>query len=170
MIDHVSARCERFRLLLPTRNIEAIVPLSPSERITPLQGPHRRAQAPLAIDLRRLLGAPAAPPQTARIRLDWISSDTERRAILLVDTVDEIVNSPHGHLERLPLLPLRLLQLCDGVLHDPDGTYRMSVRLDVAWPMHPWSERRLWRQSIVTLGAPGEPGSEDFNTLVNPLS
>jgi hypothetical protein len=170
MIDHVSARCERFRLLLPTRNIEAIVPLSPSAHITPLHGPLRRAKAPLAVDLRRLLGAPAPPPQTACIRLDWVSCDTERRAILLVDTVDEIVNSPHGHLERLPRLPLRLLQLCDGVLHDPDGTYRMSVRLDVAWPMHAWSERRLWRQSIVTLGAPGEPGPEDFHSLVNPLA
>ena len=85
------------------------------------------------------------------IRLEWVSTDSERRVALIVDAVDEIVNSPHGQLERLPLLPKRLLQLCDGVFHNSDGTYRMSVKLDVQWPMESVSEKRLWLGSLVTL-------------------
>jgi hypothetical protein len=151
MIDHVSTRCGAFRLLFPTRNIEAIVPLNPPARITPLAVSHRRPPNPIAVDLRQLLHPKGAQETPSCIRLDWVSTDTERRAILIVDSVDEIVNSPHGQLERRPLLPHRVLNLCDGLLHDPDGTYRISVHLDVQWPMTPLSEARLWRKALVTL-------------------
>ncbi len=151
MIDHVSARCDHFRMLFPSRNIESIVPLSEPVAVHPLA--RRRAGTPTTVDMRRLLGVRASEAPLHGIRLEWVSSDAERRVALLVDSVDEIVNSPHGHLKRLPLLPKRLIQLCDGVLRDPDGTYRLSVRLDVNWPASTFSERRIWRRALVTVDA-----------------
>ena len=151
MIDHVSARCDKFRLLFPTRNIEAIIPLPSPARIAPLSAPHKNGPEVIAVDLRRLLNARIPEGQSSCIRLNWVSSDFERRAILIVDAVDEIVNSPHGQLLKLPLLPPRVLQFCDGLLHDPDGTYRISVRPDVSWPLKPLSEGRLWRRALVAL-------------------
>jgi len=161
MIDHVSARCDKFRLLFPTRNIESIVPLA-SDALSPLARAHRRAQGAddaqgYALDLRHLLCAQPPQRQSSCIRLEWVSTDTERRVSLIVDSVDEIVNSPHGHLEPLPMLSKRLLNLCDGVLHNPDGTYRISVKLDVAWPMRPLSEGRLCRRAFVALGHSTNP-------------
>ncbi len=176
MIDHVSARCAQFRLLFPTRNIESIVPLSTASltRGRPRPGTHPRAHTREssatdstslpALDLRRLLCQREPEPQPSCIRLEWVSTDSERRIPLIVDSVDEIVNSPHGHLERLPLLPQRLLRLCDGVYHNPDGTYRISVKLDVAWPMHSFTERKLWLRSLVSLAADAPAAS-----LSNPL-
>jgi hypothetical protein len=171
MIDHVSARCDRFRLLFPTRNIESIVPLSGSQLGPLMSRPRTHASvsqqahghvypgerhavgtgAEYAVDLRHLLSGRPPAPQPSCIRLEWVSTDAERRVALIVDSVDEIVNSPHGQLERLPLLPKRLLALCDGVYHNPDGTYRVSVKLDVVWPMTPFSEGRHWRNALVTL-------------------
>lgn len=151
MIDHVSARCDQFRLLFPTRNIEAIVPLSFPARITPLASARKHPSEVIAVDLRLLLNARISEGQSSWIRLNWVSTDFERRAILIVDAVDEIVNSPHGQLLRLPLLPSRVLQFSDGLLHDPDGTYRISVRPDVSWPLKPLSEGKLWRRAMVVL-------------------
>ena len=159
MIDHVSARCDKFRLLFPTRNIEAIVPLNPPASLTPLTSPRKRSRDVVAVDLRRLLKARIPEGNASCIRLDWVSSDAEYRAILIVDSVDEIVNSPHGRLERLPLLPKRVLHCSDGLLHDPDGTYRIGVKLDVFWPLKPLSEGRLWRQALVSLHT-GEPETQ----------
>lgn len=175
MIDHVSARCDRYRLLFPTRNIESIVPLAGSQ-LAPLtprartrarthagerpdwsEGNPGQAVPECAVDLRQLLSGHAPAPQPSCIRLEWVSTDAERRIALIVDSVDEIVNSPHGQLERLPLLPKRLLALCDGVYHNPDGTYRISVKLDVAWPMSPFSERRRWRSALVALAPEAAP-------------
>jgi len=164
MIDHVSARCDKFRLLFHTRNIEAIVPLNPPTSIVPLSTPHKRTMEPVAVDLRRLLNARIPGGQTSCIRLDWVSSDSTHRAILIVDSVDEIVNSPHGHLERLPLLPQRVLQCSDGLLHDPDGTYRISIRPDILWPLKPLSEGKLWRRALVALHA----GDKDQPAQSNP--
>lgn len=151
MIDHVSTRCDKFRLLFPTRNIEAIIPLPSPTSIAPLRASHKNGPEVIAVDLRRLLNARIPEGPTSCIRLNWVSSDFERRAVLIVDAVDEIVNSPHGQLLRPPLLPPRVLQFCDGLLHDPDGTYRLSVRPDVFWPLKPLSEGRLWRRALVAL-------------------
>ena len=161
MINHVSARCDKFRLLFPTRNIESIVPIA-SDALSPLTGARRRARAAddargYAIDLRHLLCGQPPHPLPSCIRLEWVSTDAERRVSLIVDAVDEIVNSPHGHLEPLPMLSKRLLRLCEGVLHNPDGTYRISVKLDVAWPMRPLSEGRLCRRAFVALGHSPNP-------------
>jgi len=189
MIDHVSARCAQFRLLFPTRNIESIVPLSTAS-LTPRwplastrehasaragSDAHARTdahdpsapacQSQPALDLRRLLCQREPEPQPSCIRLEWVSTDSERRIPLIVDAVDEIVNSPHGHLERLPLLPRRLLTLCDGVYHNPDGTYRISVKLDVAWPMHSFAERKLWLRSLVSLTTDAPASAAPSNTL-----
>ena len=164
MIDHVSTRCGEFRLLFPTRNIEAIIPVNSPSSISPLKVSHRRPPAPIAVDLRLLLNPKAAQQLPSCIRLDWVSSDSERRAILIVDSVDEIVNSPHGQLERCPLLPHRVLHLCDGLLHDSDGTYRMSIRLDGQWPMTPLSEGRLLRKALVTLEENSGPVQESPTT------
>ena len=168
MIDHVSARCDKFRLLFPTRNIESIVPIA-SESLLPFAGTRRHAHGAhdaqdahneaqnadaaqgYALDLRHLLSGQPPPYAPSCIRLEWVSTDAERRVSLIVDSVDEIVNSPHGHLEPLPMLSQRLLRLCDGVLHNPDGTYRISVKLDVAWPMRPLSEGRLCHRAFVSL-------------------
>lgn len=153
MIDHVSALCDSFRLLFPTRNIESIVPMQSTELRPRPSGRSRRfiSSGQSALDLRILLGGKPSVTSSSCIRLEWVSTDSERRVALIVDAVDEIVNSPHGQLERLPLLPKRLLQLCDGVLHNEDGTYRMSVKLDVQWPMEDVLERRLWLSALVTL-------------------
>lgn len=151
MIDHVSARCAEFRLLFPTRNIEAIISVPSPTRIAPFSGAHKNGPAVIAVDLRLLLNARISEGQSSCIRLNWVSSDFERRAILIVDAVDEIVNSPHGQLLKLPLLPPRVRQFCDGLLHDADGTYRISVRPDVSWPLKPLSEGRLWRRALVAL-------------------
>lgn len=151
MIDHVSTLCERYRILFPTRNIEAIVPLSAPLQVSALSTSCKKTSATLAVDLRRLLNAGVSDERSSSIRLDWVSSDTERRIALIVDAVDEIVNLPHGKLQPLPFFPERLRSLCDGLLHDPDGTYRVSVRLDVEWPMTPLSRSKLWRRALVML-------------------
>ena len=168
MIDHVSTRCDRFRLLFPTRNIEAIVPLNTRTRIPPLprSRPRKRSDEIIAVDLRLLLNAQIRMGQTSCIRLDWVSSDSERRVMLIVDAVDEIVNSPHGKLEKLPMLPSRVLRLSDGLLHDPDGTYRVSVQLDVVWPLRPLSEGKLWRKALVSLHEAETDATETSNPLV----
>jgi hypothetical protein len=84
------------------------------------------------------------------IQLLWVSSDAERRAALIVDSVDEIVNSHIQEIEPVPFMPQRVRSLCDGVLRDPDATYRLSVRLDAAWPVA-FSDRRLWLQALVSV-------------------
>ena len=165
MMNHVSARCAQYRLLFPSRNIESIVTLGEDVRLLP---PLKHRQQPGAdhwptLDLSRLLGARPRQKKGAhssqtepagdrpRIQLDWVSSDSLRRAALIVDAVDEIVASHLQHLERVPFLPSRLLPLCDGVLRDADSTCRLSVRFDVAWPMTGFAERRLWRESLVRI-------------------
>lgn len=130
-------------------------------------------QPPPVLDLRRLLGVRPSPGHHAtkhdthaagdrsRIQLDWVSTDSERRAALIVDAVDEIVSSRLLHLDRVPFLPARLTPLCDGVLRDADCTCRLSIRLDVVWPLDRFADRRLWRAAMVrivpvpTASAPG---------------
>jgi hypothetical protein len=165
MMDHVSARCAHYRLLFPSRNIESIVTLGQGVRMLPAlkRAPHSGAAPFPTLDLSRLLGAktpsingsrPAqgtSAEERPRIQLDWVSTDYQRRAALIVDAVDEIVASRLQHLERVPFLPSRLLPLCDGVLRDADSTYRISIRLDVEWPMARFADRRLWREALVRI-------------------
>lgn len=165
MMNHVSARCAHYRLLFPSRNIESIVTLDEGVRLLPplKHGPQPGADHWPTLDLSRLLGARprqkkgGASSQTEpagdrpRIQLDWVSSDSLRRAALLVDAVDEIVASHLHHLARVSFLPSRLLPLCDGVLRDADSTCRLSVRFDVAWPMTSFADRRLWREALVRI-------------------
>jgi hypothetical protein len=173
MMNHVSARCAQYRLLFPSRNIESIVTLDEDVRLLPQPrrlGPHPGAEHWPTLDLSRLLGAtprrrkdahsrPAEPTgERPRIQLDWVSSDSLRRAALIVDAVDEIVASHLQHLEQVAFLPSRLLPLCDGVLRDADSTCRLSVRFDVAWPMIGFAERRLWREALVRIEAVSSPG------------
>jgi hypothetical protein len=171
MMNHVSARCAHYRLLFPSRNIESIVTLGEGVRFLPplKHGPQPGADDWPTLDLSRLLGArrrqkkggasshtePAG--DRPRIQLDWVSSDSLRRAALLVDAVDEIVASHLHHLERVPFLPSRLLPLCDGVLRDADSTCRLSVRFDVAWPMTGFADRRRWRESLVRIETVSTP-------------
>lgn len=164
-MDHVSARCAQYRLLFPSRNIESIVTLGEEVRVVPLK---RRPLAvteavPPVLDLNRLLGvrpcpdkrpeghANSAAAERSRIQLDWVSTDSERRAALIVDAVDEIVSSQLQHLDPVPFLPVRLTPLCDGVLRDADLTCRLSIRLDVFWPLERFADRRLWRTAMVRI-------------------
>jgi chemotaxis signal transduction protein len=127
------------------------VPLSPSD-LTVLRRREVRARlsnSSWAVDVRRLLSGSACQRSSPGIRLDWVSSDSRRRVALAVDAVDEIVNLPHAVLQPLPLVPRRVLSLCDGVLRDADGTYRISVRLDATWPMNEYPARRLWAEALV---------------------
>jgi len=101
------------------------------------------------VDVRRLLSGSEFQRSSPGIRLDWVSSDSRRRVALAVDAVDEIVNLPHAVLQPLPLVPRRVLSLCDGVLRDADGTYRISVRLDATWPMTEYPDRRLWAEALM---------------------
>lgn len=165
MMDHVSARCAHFRLLFPSRNIESIVTLDENVRVLPLgHRPQAVAEAePPVLDLTLLLGVRQGPRHRAkehdthtagersRIQLDWVSTDSERRAALIVDAVDEIVSSHIQHLDRVPFLPARLTPLCDGVLRDADLTCRLSIRLDVIWPLDRFADRRLWRAAMVRI-------------------
>ena len=167
MMDHVSARCAQFRLLFPSRNIESIITLSEGIRLLPPLKRGLRSEPPLrpTLDLGRLLGPMAKPTKSRgelaeeeelegdrpRIQLDWVSTDSLRRAALIVDAVDEIVASHLQHLERVPFLPARLAPLCDGVLRDADATCRLSVRLDVDWPVASFADRRLWREALVRI-------------------
>jgi hypothetical protein len=171
MMDHVSARCAHYRLLFPSRNIESIVTLGEGVRIVPAQkrGPRDQRTNPPVLDLNRLLGAKRnsttqpelmqtdSSSERSRIQLDWVSTDYERRAALIVDAVDEIVASHMQHLERVPFLPARLLPLCDGVLRDADATCRLSIRLDVLWPMENFADRRQWRDAMVCIEALDTP-------------
>ena len=96
MINHVSARCEPYRFLFPSANIEAILSVPETVRIASAGSASRRRKKPVALDLRRLLGAPHEGAGHPCIRLDWISSDSSRRITLLVDAVDEILNEPQA--------------------------------------------------------------------------
>jgi hypothetical protein len=189
MMDHVSARCGPYRLLFPSRNIEAIVTLGEEVSLLPVPPRARRGGSSEAaepefptLDLGRLLdpatgrsrwSGQTAPHGTAaerqRIQLDWVSTDALRRVALIVDAVDEIVASPLQHLERVALLPARLLPLCDGVLRDPDATCRLSIRPDVEWPLATFAERRLWRSAWVRLASPAKTGAA-FETEDAPQS
>ena len=151
MINHVSARCEPYRFLFPSANIEAILSVPETVRIASAGSASRRRNKPMALDLRRLLGAPHVGAGHPCIRLDWISSDSNRRITLLVDAVDGILNEPQASLTTLPLLPQRVLSLCDGIVRDPDGACRMGIRLDVEWPLAGWGERRAWARALVVL-------------------
>ena len=172
MMNHVSARCAHYRLLFPSRNIESIITLDEDVRLLPQPlklGKHPGADPWPTLDLSRLLGAtprrkkdahspqPEPPGDRARIQLDWVSSDSLRRAALIVDAVDEIVASHLQHLERVAFLPSRLLPLCDGVLRDADSTCRLSVRLDVEWPMAGFCDRRRWREALVRIESVSAP-------------
>jgi hypothetical protein len=195
MMDHVSARCGPYRLLFPSRNIEAIVTLGEEVSLLPLPPRARRGGASDAaepefptLDLGRLLdpatgrsrrSGPTTPHGTAaerqriqRIQLDWVSTDALRRVALIVDAVDEIVASPLQHLERVALLPARLLPLCDGVLRDPDATCRLSIRPDVEWPLATFADRRLWRSAWVQLASPAKTGAafETEDATQSPVS
>ncbi len=186
MMDHVSARCGHYRLLFPSRNIESIVTLGEGVRMLPplKRGLRSEADACQTLDLSRLLGVKApwhkgaataqgeSTQDRPRIQLDWVSTDTERRAALIVDAVDEIVSSQLQHLERVPFLPSRLLPLCDGVLRDADSTYRISIRLDVEWPMASFADRRLWREALVRIEPLSTPAglSEPTEEAHRPVS
>lgn len=174
MMDHVSARCAQYRLLFPSRNIESIVTLDENVRVVPLgrRTPPVAENGTPVLDLNRLLGTRQRPHNRAsecktdaggehsRIQLDWVSTDSERRAALIVDAVDEIVSSHIQHLDRVPFLPKRLSPLCDGVLRDADCTCRLSVRLDVVWPLDRFADRRLWRAAMVRIEpAPSTPAA-----------
>jgi len=167
MMDHVSARCAQFRLLFPSRNIESIITLGDGIRLLPplKRGRHSEPSLWPTLHLGRLL-RPMTKPTTSRdtlaaeeeadsnrprIQLDWVSTDSLRRAALIVDAVDEIVASHLQHLERVPFLPARLAPLCDGVLRDADATCRLSVRLDVEWPLASFADRRRWREALVRI-------------------
>lgn len=155
MLDHVSTRCARYRLLFPSRNIESITPLRAPALPWRNETPVHSGVGNFAIDLRRLLGA-SELEDSAAIRLDWVSTNQEHRAALLVDAVDEILSSRHTQLTPLAHAPRRVKALCEGVLVSMDGTFRLGIRLDALWPTTLFGDRRLWRKSLVSLPADNE--------------
>ena len=166
MLNHVSARCAHYRLLFPSRNIESITPLHAPAR--PLQ----RSRSPkadgsgVAVDIRTLLGD-AGASNGMGIKLEWVSSDQEHRAALLVDSVEEIINSSHGNLAPLPHAPRRIKMLCEGVLVAPDGIFRLGIRLDALWPSTLFCDRRLWRKALVSLPRDAESSSTHSETVAS---
>jgi len=163
MLNHVSARCARYRLLFPSRNIESITPLHAPVR--PLQGSRSAAAdgSTVAVDMRTLLGEPSHSSGLG-IKLEWVSTDQEHRAALLVDAVEEIISSSHGHLAPLPHSPRMVKALCEGVLLAPDGTFRLGVRLDAFWPSTLFCDRRLWRKALVSLPPDAESSNKHAST------
>lgn len=159
MLDHVSTRCASYRLLFPSRNIESITPLRAPASPLGYQEPVHSARGHLAIDMRRLLGG-AELEASAAIRLDWVSTNQEHRAVLLVDAVDEILSSRHVQLTPLAHAPRRVKALCEGVLVSADGTFRLGIRLDALWPTALFGDRRLWRKSLVSV-----PTDDEATTL-----
>jgi chemotaxis signal transduction protein len=164
MLDHVSARCARYRLLFPSRNIESITPLPVPAR--PLLGARSALEggSAVAVDLRTLLGE-VPEGSGGGIKLEWVSTNQEHRATLLVDAVEEIISSSHGQLAPLPQTPRRVQTLCEGVLAASDGTFRLGLRLDALWPTTLFCDRRLWRKALVSL----PPEVEASKTHVPPV-
>jgi hypothetical protein len=160
MMDLVSFKCGPYRLMIPSRNVESIRLLD--EQVHPTRISRlRRNERPHpgnpyrcpVLDLRPLLGVSSTPSVSTRIQLDWVSTDAERRAVLLADAVEEIVASQMTHIERVPFLPKRLTGLCEGVMRDSDATYRLCLKLDAQWPSRSMSDLRAWRRALVTVGS-----------------
>jgi purine-binding chemotaxis protein CheW len=100
------------------------IPLAPAEIAGSL---NLRGRIVTAIDLRRRLGVPPAPPGTPRM-----SVVTERGGdlyALLVDQVSEVMTPPDSSFERNPpTLPPAWAELCAGICRLQD---RLLVVLDV---------------------------------------
>jgi hypothetical protein len=114
------------------------------------------------LDLRRLLGVLSPAPAEEGVTLLWRSTDGARQILVLFDAVEEIVNCHATDLIEATIVPRRFRPLCDRVMHDPRGTFRLRVRLDVQLPLERTSERRLFARSLLAqssvpvLPPPGE--------------
>ena len=101
------------------------IPLAPPEIAGSL---NLRGRIVTAIDLRRRLGVPSAPPGTPRMSV--VTEQGGDLYALLVDQVSEVMTPPESSLERNPPpLPPSWAELCAGIYRLQD---RLLVVLDVA--------------------------------------
>jgi hypothetical protein len=129
MLEHLHARCGDYHLLFPSENI-GVIEAVPSHFV---ERGKRDRSGEVVIDLRRLLGA-ATIPVDELSTFEWRSTDGSRRAVLVVDAVEEIVRCHVTDLIPAPFLPPRLRPYCDSVMRGSGGRFHLRVRLDVVYP------------------------------------
>ena len=96
------------------------IPLAPQEIAGSL---NLRGRIVTAIDLRRRLGVPAAPPGTPRMSV--VTEQGGNLYALLVDQVSEVMTLPESSFECIPpTLPPAWAEFCNGI-------YRLQNRLVV---------------------------------------
>jgi purine-binding chemotaxis protein CheW len=100
------------------------IPLAPPEIAGSL---NLRGRIVTAIDLRRRLGVPAAPPGAPRMSV--VTEQAGDLYALLVDEVSEVMTPPASSFERNPpTLPPAWADLCSGIYRLQD---RLMVVLDI---------------------------------------
>ena len=149
MAEHVHARCGEYHMLFPTQNV-GLIETAPCRFLCSacVRGKMDR-NAEVIVDLRRLLSVPAFPTDHAPATFEWRSTDGRRRAVLVVDAVEEIVECSAADLIPAPALPLPLRPLCDSVMRGPRGRFHLRVRLDVEFPARNSDLRRFVRSLMV---------------------
>ena len=150
MREHVCARCGSWLLLFPAENIVSIEPVPSQTRFCAWLQRDRACITTPVLDLRRLLGARVLKPAEEGVTLHWRATDGTRELTLLVDEVEEIVNCYAGDLIDVPILPRRVRPLCDQVMRDPRGPFRLRVKPDVRLPLDRPSDRRRFALSLLT--------------------
>lgn len=139
--DCLLVQCGRHAMLLPASGIGPVRPLLAVP--PPLPPGHRRR--PLTVDLRRLLGEPAAEPPVA---LDW--SDDAAAAILLASSVERLVTPWPETLRPLPPGLAHLRPFCDAIwLGDGGGALVLRLRRRLGVLDRGWM-RRLRRAAAET--------------------
>ncbi len=100
------------------------IPLAPPEIAGSL---NLRGRIVTAIDLRRRLGVPPAPPGSPRMSV--VTEQGGDLYALLVDQVSEVMTPPETSFERNPpTLPPAWAEFCAGIYRLPD---RLMVVLDI---------------------------------------
>jgi hypothetical protein len=161
MREHVCARCGGWLLLFPAENIVSIEPVPSQTRFCGWLQRGRASIPSTVLDLRLLLGVRVPKPPEDGVTLHWRSTDGARELTLLVDDVDEIVNCYAGDLIEVPILPRRIRPLCDQVMQDPGGQFRLRVKPDVQLPLELLSDRRRYARSLLTTCTAGQRAASE---------
>ncbi|MBK5255744.1 MAG: hypothetical protein JJE39_06910 [Vicinamibacteria bacterium] len=151
MSEHLRARSARYEILIPSENISSIGVWN--EALRPLKGSLRldRGGGPLVLDTRVMLGLSDPKREPPCVSIEWQSSDGERRATLIVDAVEQIVDCDEQTLLSLPRAPRDARRFFDRACYDSElGMFRLRLRPDLEVPLSSYAERRRFRSAVVT--------------------
>ena len=133
MAGYLRVRCADLRLLVPGMNVSSIGVWAGAVRLLTPQFRMPR-DGTTVLDGRRLLERPGGGTPSPCTALDWRSTDGTRRATVLVDAVEALVDWDDQPSMPLPRVPAAVRHLFDRVALDGGtDTFLLRLKLDVAW-------------------------------------